>query len=58
MNTNRRNFIGALGATGLAFAQDSAESDTATPVLNSQRELEGKVAIVECRRRRPRPVWV
>ena len=54
MNTNRRNFIGALGATGLAgafavqqaMAQDSAESDTATPVLNSNRELEGKVAIV------------
>lgn len=53
MNTNRRNFIGALGASGLAgafvvqqaIAQDSAESDT-TPVLNSQKELEGKVAIV------------
>lgn len=53
MNTNRRNFIGALGATGLAgafavqqaIAQDSAESE-ATPVLNSQKELEGKVAIV------------
>lgn len=53
MNTNRRNFIGALGASGLAgafavqqaMAQDSAESDT-TPVLNSQKELEGKVAIV------------
>lgn len=54
MNTNRRNFISALGASSLAgafvvqqaMAQDSAESDTATPVLNSQRELEGKVAIV------------
>lgn len=53
MNTNRRNFIGALGASGLAgafavqqaMAQDSAESET-TPVLNSNRELEGKVAIV------------
>ena len=55
MNTNRRKFLGAIGATGLvgsiaagrAIAQNPAESETTTtPVLNSNRELEGKVAIV------------
>ncbi|MEO0836951.1 MAG: SDR family oxidoreductase [Cyanobacteria bacterium J06642_3] len=51
---SRRNFIGALGASGLAgafamnraIAQTPTESDTVTPSLNSQKELEGKVAIV------------
>ncbi len=55
MNNSRRNFIGVLGATGLvgsfavkqAMAQTPVESETtANNGLNSERELEGKVAIV------------
>ena len=55
MNSNRRKFIGALGATGLvgsfavqqAMAQTPSEPETTAPTgLNSERQLEGKVAII------------
>ncbi|MEM7761586.1 MAG: SDR family oxidoreductase [Cyanobacteria bacterium P01_A01_bin.40] len=55
MNTNRRKFIGAIGATGLAgsfaAAKVNAQDDKQSPPIsaaadNSNRELSGKVAIV------------
>ncbi len=55
MNTNRRKFLGAIGATGLvgsiaagrAIAQDNSQSEPiSTALSDSSRELEGKVAIV------------
>ncbi len=55
MNTNRRKFLGAIGATGLvgsiaagqAIAQDQSQSEPiSTALSDSDRELEGKVAIV------------
>lgn len=52
MSTNRRKFLGAIGVTGLAgsiaagraVAQNSQSQPTA--LSNSERQLEGKVAIV------------
>ncbi len=51
MSTNRRKFLGAIGATGLvgsiAAQQANAQSQPKTTALsNSDRELAGKVAIV------------
>ncbi len=55
MSTNRRKFLGAIGATGLvgsiavqqANAQDKSQSQPiSTAPSNSNRELAGKVAIV------------
>ena len=51
MSTNRRKFLGAIGATGLAGSiaaqQANAQSQPiATALSNSERELAGKVAIV------------
>lgn len=55
MSTNRRKFLGAIGATGLvgsiaagqAIAQDQSQSEPiSTALSDSDRELEGKVAIV------------
>lgn len=55
MNTNRRKFIGAIGATGLVgsiatgkvMAQDNSQSQTISATSsNGDRELSGKVAIV------------
>ncbi|MGL4883234.1 MAG: SDR family oxidoreductase [Waterburya sp.] len=54
MSTNRRKFLGAIGATGLvgaiateqANAQSKSETKAQSIALNPERELTGKVAIV------------